>query len=112
VWVDHFRHGDPELATLLERGEVECHPFIIGELAGGNLSARAEILILLRKLPQTPTIEHDEALAFIDAHKLAGEGLGWLDIHLLASAQLARTSLWSRDRQLAGAARRLALGVQ
>src|ERR1700730_4328924 len=70
VWVDHFRHGDPELATLLERGEVECHPFIIGELACGNLSARAEILMLLRKLPETPIIEHDEALTFVDAHKL------------------------------------------
>ena len=112
VWVDHFRHGDPELTGLLERGEVECHPFIIGELACGNLSARVEILTLLHKLPQTPVIEHDEALAFIDAYKLAGKGLGWIDIHLLASARLGRTTLWSRDRQLAAAARRLAPGVQ
>ena len=112
VWVDHFRRGDPELTKLLERGEVECHPFVIGELACGNLSARAEILTLLRELPQTPNIEQDEALAFIDAHKLAGTGLGWIDIHLLASARMGRTGLWSRDRRLAAVARRLAPGVQ
>jgi predicted nucleic acid-binding protein len=112
VWVDHFRHGDPELATLLERGEVECHPLIIGELACGNLSARAEILMLLRKLPETPIIEHDEALIFVDAHKLAGKGLGWIDIHLLASAKLGNTLLWSRDRRLAAEARRIGVALQ
>jgi predicted nucleic acid-binding protein len=112
VWVGHFRHGDRELATLLERRQVECHPLIIGELACGNLSARAEILMLLRKLPETPIIEDDEALAFVDAHKLAGKGLGWIDIHLLASAQLGNTKLWSRDRRLAAQARRLGIAFQ
>jgi predicted nucleic acid-binding protein len=112
VWIDYFRHGDPRLVTLLERGEVECHPLIIGELACGNLSARAEILMLLRKLPEMPIIEHDEALTFVDAHKLAGKGLGWIDIHLLASAQLGNTMLWSRDRRLAAEARRIGVALQ
>jgi hypothetical protein len=39
VWVDHFRHRDPLLVDLLESGDVECHPFIIGELACGNPGA-------------------------------------------------------------------------
>lgn len=109
IWVDHFRRGDPELTKLLERGEVECHPFVIGELACGNLSARAEILTLLRELPQTPIVDHDEALAFIENYRLTNRGLGWIDIHLLASARLGGTGLWSRDRKLAAAAGRLGL---
>jgi predicted nucleic acid-binding protein len=112
VWVDHFRRGDAELAKLLESGEVECHPFVIGELACGNLHARAEILALLRKLPQTPLVDHDEALAFVDNYRLTNSGLGWIDVHLLASARLGGTVLWSRDRKLAAAARRVGLAVQ
>lgn len=109
VWVDHFRRHDPALAKLLDHGEVECHPFVIGELACGNLRHRAEILMLLRRLPHTPVVEHDEALAFIERHRLMGTGLGWFDVHLLASALLAGTSLWSRDRRLAAAASRLGI---
>lgn len=109
VWIEHFRRGDSELAKLLESGDVECHPFVIGELACGNLHPRAEILALLRKLPQTPIVDHDEALAFIDNNRLTNSSLGWIDIHLLASARLGGTALWSRDRKLAAAAARLAL---
>jgi hypothetical protein len=109
VWVDHFRRRDPALAELLERGEVDCHPFIIGEIACGNLRRRTEILTLLQDLPQTPAVEHDEALAFVDTHDLIGSGLGWIDVHLLASARLGGTFLWSRDRRLAAAAHRLGL---
>ncbi len=112
VWVDHFRRGDPELTQLLESGEVECHPCVIGELACGNLHARAEILSLLRELPQTPLVDHDEALIFVDSHRLTQSGLGWIDVHLLASARLGGTLLWSRDRRLAAEARRLGLARQ
>lgn len=107
VWVDHFRRGDAALAALLVRDEVECHPFIIGELACGRLRNRAEILALLAELPQTPLVEHDEALTFLHRHGLMGLGLGWIDIHLLSSALLGGISLWTRDRRLAAAARAL-----
>ncbi|PYQ52383.1 MAG: VapC toxin family PIN domain ribonuclease [Acidobacteria bacterium] len=107
VWVDHFRRGDSRLGQLLERGEVECHPFIIGELACGNLRARDEILALLHDLPSLAAVEHEEALMFIDSHNLAGSGLGWIDVHLLASARLNGTVLWTRDRRLAAATQRL-----
>ena len=109
VWIDHFRRRDPTLSDLLEHGEVECHPFIIGELSCGNLHPRAEILVLLRDLPLISAVEHDEALAFVDSHRLMGSGLGWLDVHLLASARLSSTLLWTRDRRLAAVARRLSL---
>ena len=40
VWIDHLRHGDSELAAALEAGQVDMHPFVVGELACGNLRAR------------------------------------------------------------------------
>jgi len=109
VWIDHFRRSDAALTELLERGEVECHPFIIGELASGNLRRRSEILGLMRELPAVAVVDHDEALAFLDSHRLIGSGLGWIDIHLLASARLTSTLLWTRDRRLATVVQRMGL---
>jgi predicted nucleic acid-binding protein len=109
VWIDHFRRSDSALTGLLERGEVECHPFIIGELACGNLRRRSEILGLMRELPEVAVVDHDEALAFLDSHRLMGTGLGWIDIHLLASARLTSTLLWTRDRRLATVVHRMGL---
>ena len=47
VWVVHLRNGNIGLETLLNEGDVVCHPFIVGELACGNLKNRVEILSLL-----------------------------------------------------------------
>jgi hypothetical protein len=107
VWVDHLRVGDPELVRLLERGAVVCHPHVVGELACGNLRHRKEILRLLAALPTAPEATHDEVLAFLHHHRLPGRGLGWIDVHLLAAAMLASCRVWSRDRALHDAAKRL-----
>ena len=112
VWVDHLRKNDPGLAALLRHAEVECHPFIIGELACGSLHRRSEVLSLLAKLPQVPLASHEEVLTFIDRHGLMGLGIGWIDAHLLASAALGGIDLWSRDRRLANVARKLHLYAQ
>jgi predicted nucleic acid-binding protein len=112
VWVDHFRRGDDSLRSLLDREEVESHPFIIGELACGSLRRRSEVLSLLEKLPQVPTGSHDEVLAFVELHRLMGRGIGWIDAHLLASAALAGVLLWTRDRRLSDVARMLRLFAQ
>jgi len=109
VWIDHFRRQDAVLAALLEQAAVECHPFVTGELACGSLKRRQEIVALLQALPHVPVVEHDEALAFVERHRLSGTGIGWIDAHLLASTHLAHTTLWTRDRRLLSAAR--ALGV-
>lgn len=111
VWVDHLRVADRQLAGMLLEGSVLCHPFVVGELACGALNRRDEILGLLRDLPQAPIVEHDEVLAFVEAHTLMGSGLGWVDVHLLASATLAREPFLTRDRRLAQAARRLGVAV-
>ena len=106
VWIDHLRRGNTTLAALLERGEVLCHPFVIGELACGTLRNRAEIFSLLEALPQAAVADHAEVLGFLAKHGLPGEGIGWIDAHLLASARLARATLWSYDRALGSAAAR------
>lgn len=112
VWVDHFRRSDPALSDLLSRAEVECHPFIIGELACGSLRRRLEVLALLERLPQAPTGTHDEVLTFVERHRLMGRGIGWIDAHLLVSASLARVPLWTRDRRLSQIAQVLRLFAQ
>ncbi len=87
--------------------EVMCHPFIIGELACGNLKNRIEIITLLQSLPMASMIEFDEFLFFIDKNRLIGKGIGFVDVHLLASAQLTGVPLWTADKKLRFAADQL-----
>ena len=82
---------------------------VIGELACGNIKNREQVLSLLNNLPEAPAAMHDEAIEFLEAHSLAGRGLGWIDIHLLASTSLASARLWTVDRRLALAAKELRL---
>jgi len=107
VWIDHFRRGNQTLATRLEDGIVRCHPFVIGELACGGLADRDHVLALLAVLPQPPLAEHGEVLEFVDRNGLDGSGLGWIDVHLLASARLGGIGIWTLDRKL----KRAAVGI-
>lgn len=100
VWVEHFRGGETGLEALLNDGLVSCHPFIVGELACGNLTNRSEILALLLTLPMAISAEHEEVLPFIEKYRLMGKGLGYIDMHLLASAMLTDASLWTLDARL------------
>jgi predicted nucleic acid-binding protein len=109
VWIHHFRKADHELVDHLNTGSVACHPFIIGELACGNLGNRAEIIVLLQALPSTPILEPDETLYFIKKNALMGRGLGYVDIHLLASTIFGKAVLWTADRRLREAATELGL---
>ncbi len=111
VWVEHLRRGVRLLRDQLEEARVWTHPFVIGEVACGNLSRRCEVLGLLAALPEVPVADHAEVLAFVEAHRLAGCGLGWVDMHLLASAKLASMPLWTRDVRLEAAAGKLGLAV-
>ena len=107
VWIGHFRANSPALRQLLEEDLVVCHPLVIGELACGNLKHRFKVLESLTVLPTTPTIEYEELLTFIETHKLFGRGLGWIDVHLLASTLLQQVTLWTLDQPLRHAARKL-----
>ena len=100
VWVDHLRRGNDQLINLLNDGDVICHHFVIGELACGNIKNRKEILSLLQALPKAAQASHHEILEFIEINNLMGKGLGYIDVHLLASAFLSNTILWSLDKKL------------
>jgi predicted nucleic acid-binding protein len=108
VWVDHLRSGDAQLVDLLERALVVMHPFVIGEMACGSLGDRSTVLELLQDLPAAVVAESNEVLGFIERHVLYGKGIGYVDIHLLASVALtAGTKLWTRDKRLQAVAEML-----
>lgn len=110
VWVDHLHGGDQGLAEALDGGQVLMHPMVLGELACGTLRNRATVLDLLSNLPLAPRATDAEALALIERRALMGRGLGYIDVHLLASVAVAGTArLWTRDKRLAAAAVELAL---
>ncbi|OVE73617.1 VapC toxin family PIN domain ribonuclease [bacterium B13(2017)] len=100
VWITHFREGISHLEELLMDASVAIHPFIIGELACGNLKNRKEILSLLSELPKTQSVENHDVLSFIEKNKLMGRGIGLIDNHLLSSSLLSNTPLWTFDKKL------------
>jgi len=112
IWVAHLRNGNRQLEQLLMDAEVICHPFIIGELACGNINNRSEILSLLKSLPSAPVLEFDEFLFFIDENQLMRIGIGFVDVHILASAKLSGTLLWTADKKLNSAAIKLSLNYK
>ena len=103
VWVRHLRADDPVLKHLLNHGQVVCHPYIIGELACSTIKNRREILSLMQALPQATLAQHEEVLRFIELNHLMGKGLGYIDVHLCASALLTRVLMWSYDKRLSEA---------
>ncbi len=110
VWIDHLRSGDVVLVRLLNAGQVLAHPFVIGELALGNLRQRRLIRDALDDLPRTIVASNQEVLYFIGQYRLFESGIGYVDTHLLAAAQLtAGTTLWTRDKRLQAVADRLGL---
>ncbi|MEO8131832.1 MAG: PIN domain-containing protein [Bryobacteraceae bacterium] len=109
VWVDHFRGANVGLSEILADGSVLVHPFIIGELACGNLKNRKLILADLHALPFATSATGEEVLLLIDKSKLWGRGIGWADAHLLASALLSNCTLWTLDKQLQSSAKAAAV---
>lgn len=105
VWIDHLRRGDAQLAALLERGVVVMHPFVLGEVSCGSLADRSTVLEPLQNLPAAIAADNDEAFRFIGHHALHGTGIGFIDVHLLASVMLTHgAKLWTRDKRLKAAA--------
>jgi hypothetical protein len=77
---------------------------VIGKLACGTLQKRGEILTMMQALPEADLLEHEEVLRFLDARRLYGRGIGWVDAHLLASTLLAGRVIWTLDKPLRRAA--------
>jgi predicted nucleic acid-binding protein len=107
VWITHFHKGDSQLKKLLSQSQVVLHPFVLGELACGNFSDRKTVFSLLDALPAAAVAEQNELLELIEQKKLWGAGLGFIDVHLLASARISSLFLFTYDKPLAHAARKL-----
>lgn len=113
IWIGHFRAVEPQLVALLMRNEVLAHPFVIGEIALGSVARRADVLRHLDNLPSAVAATHVEVMVFVDRHKLANTGLGYLDAALLASAALTPgAALWARDKNLRAAAKRCGVAAK
>ncbi len=112
IWQHHFRNHDARFHELLSTGQILIHPFVIGELACGNLRRRTETLYDLALMPQAPVAGTDEVLGLVEKRRLWGKGLGFVDAHLLASVLLSAARLWTRDRRLGEAAESLGVAYQ
>ena len=112
IWVDHLRSSESQLAQQLKEARVAVHPFIIGELACGNLRQRTEVLALLKALPIVTVASDEEVLDFIEDAQLMAKGVGLIDCHLLASAKLDAIPLWTRDKRLVNMADKLNIAYQ
>jgi len=105
VWIDHLRRGNELLEDLLNQNRVVTHPYVLGELALGNISKRDSFLELLRNLPIAKEATHDEVISFIEENRMWSKGLGYFDMHLLCSSLIESIPLWTLDKRLAKVAR-------
>jgi predicted nucleic acid-binding protein len=109
VWINYLRHGDTQLSQALSDNQILMHPFVIGEIACGNMRSRSKVISDLQLLPAAIPAGQDEVLGLLDQHRLFGAGISWIDAHLLASARLSACRLWTLDARLHAAAKRLRL---
>jgi len=112
VWIRFLSNRAPYAAALddlLSRDEVSGHDFVYGELLVGDTGGRRRLLGDYAHMHQAPVVAHDDVVAFVRDRRLHGRGIGWIDVHLLASALVGRLRLWTADPRLAAAARELSI---
>jgi predicted nucleic acid-binding protein len=112
VWIRYLSNRLPDadlLEPLLVRAEVTGHELVYGEILMGDVGGRVKFLAGYEKIHQSRKVPHAEVVAFVRSRKLHGRGVGWIDIHLLASALVEGHQLWTADPRLAALA--LELGV-
>lgn len=100
VWIRFLGNHAPyanELDALLSLDEVAGHELVYGELLIGDRGGRTKLLAAYEKMHQASTVPHSDVVTFVRHRALHGRGVGWIDIHLLASAIVARLSLWTAD---------------
>jgi len=110
VWIRFLSNRAPfatELDRLLDRDEVSGHPFVYGELLVGDKGGRREILEAYALIHHAPVVPHADVVTFVRERRLHGRGVGWVDVHLLASALVGRLKLWTTDPRLTAVAREL-----
>ena len=110
VWIRFLSNRAPyatELDRLLDRDEASGHPFVYGELLIGDKGGRREILEIYTLIHHAPVVPHGDVVTFVRDRRLHGRGVGWVDVHLLASALVGGLKLWTTDPRLTAVAREL-----
>lgn len=101
IWTDHINRPIPQLSSLIGAGAAVLHPFVLTEVALGNLADWHRRVDGLRRLPEAQPVSTGDILSTVRELSLQGSGLGLVDAHLLAWAVSAPDrNLWSRDRRL------------
>ena len=112
VWIGFLADRAPYAAgldDLLGRDEVVGHELVFGELLIGDRGGRARLLADYTRMQQASVVPHGEVVEFARSRRLPGWGVGWIDVHLLASAVVDRLQLWTADRRLEALAKELQL---
>jgi predicted nucleic acid-binding protein len=115
VWIRFLSNRAPyasRLDELLSRDEVSGHDFVYGELLIGDKGGRRSLLADYERMDQAPVVPHSDVVAFVRERRLHGRGIGWIDVHLLASALVARLELWTTDPALAAIAKELGISYE
>jgi predicted nucleic acid-binding protein len=115
VWIRFLSNRAPyasRLDELLGRDDVSGHPFVYGELLIGDKGGRMALLAEYGRMHQAPVVPHRDVVAFVRDRKLHGRGIGWIDVHLLASALVGRLELWTADPSLATVAKELEISYE
>ena len=115
VWIRFLANRMPygaELDGLLERDEAAGHDLVYGELLIGDAGGRNQFLNSYALIQQVPAVAHAEVASFVRSRKLHGRGIGWIGAHLLASALVADTYLWTADEHLARLAGELGIAYR
>jgi len=112
VWIRFLTGREPyatELDSLLERDEVAGHELVFGELLIGDKGGRRKLLDAYEQMHHTTPVPHGDVVAFVRERRLHGQGAGWIDVHLLASAIVGRCRFWTADPRLAALAEKFDL---
>jgi len=115
VWIRFLANRAPyalELDRLLGLDEVAGHELVYGELLIGDRGGRRKLLTAYEQMHQASIIPHGDVVAFVRDRNLYGRGVGWIDIHLLASALVGRLRLWTADPRFGSVAKQLGVGYQ
>jgi hypothetical protein len=113
IWIDHLRSSDPEMARLLDAGQILMHPFIIAEIALGSLRNRRKVLEGMESLLEVRVAQLGEVRRMIEALALYSKGIGLTDAHLIASCLLTPgTKLWTRDVAMEKVAYALGISIR
>lgn len=115
VWIRFLANRAPyaaELDRLLGLDEVTGHELVYGELLIGDRGGRRKLLAAYERMHQAAMIPHPEVVAFVRNRDLHGRGVGWIDVHLLASAVVERLQLWTADPRFSAAANELGVAYE